>query len=105
MGHLVESIASVHLRRAVGDLVFYWRQERGKEIDIVIGRPDLTSILGEIKYRNAFDISDVAELRRYGGVVLTRDTAGWLADKRVYTLPTAELLACIQAPALAPFAM
>jgi len=100
-GHLVESIVMVHLRRAFGDHVFYWRPEKGKEIDAVVVQPGQRVGLLEVKYRQHVDRSDLEELRRAGGgLVLSRDTDGSLDDGRIYQLPVAEFLACLDTPAL-----
>src|SRR5262245_41677611 len=39
VGHLVESVVAIHLRRAFGDRVFFWRDSSTGEIDFVIATP------------------------------------------------------------------
>ena len=103
VGHLVESVVAVHLRRAFGDRVFYWRPDEKKEIDAVVDRPGVGQALAEIKYQGSVGRSDIGELlRRGGGIVLSRDTTEWIVPSLAYALPTAELLACLDAPSLAP---
>ncbi|HEX5417706.1 MAG TPA: DUF4143 domain-containing protein, partial [Chloroflexota bacterium] len=102
-GHLVESTVAVHLRRAIGERVYYWRVSDGAEIDCVIAPPGQPITLAEVKYRRRVDPGDLTEiLGQGGGLVLTRDEAGLFANGRVYALPVAEFLACLNAPARGP---
>lgn len=103
MGHLVESVVAVHLRRAFGDRVYYWRPDEKKEIDVVVARPGTNAALIEVKYQSKVDRGDIRELtNRGGGLVVSRDTAGWLVPSVAYGVTAAELLANLEAPALAP---
>ena len=55
------------------------------------------------EYQATVGRGDIGELlRRGGGIVLSRDTTGWIGPSLVYALPTAELLACLGAPSLTP---
>lgn len=100
VGHLVESTVMVHLYRAFGDRVYYWRPDRGKEIDAVIHSGHRLHLL-EVKYRQRVGRHDVEELARAGGgLVLSRDENGFLDDGTMYQLPAAEFLACLDTPAL-----
>jgi predicted AAA+ superfamily ATPase len=103
VGHLVESTVVGHLRRAIGERVYYWRVSDRAEIDCVLAPPGRPVTLAEAKYRHGVDLRELAEiLGRGGGLLLTRSDEGPYADGRLYAIPTAELLACIDAPALGP---
>jgi len=103
VGHLVESVVAVHLRRAFGDRVFYWRPDERREIDFVVARQSEPVALAEVKYQTRIDPSDLRQLvRAGGGIVASRDTETDLADEQIYVLPAAELLALLDAPSLAP---
>jgi len=107
-GHLVESVVLVHLRRAFGDRVFFWR-DRDRELDIVVAPPGAPgrraseqAMLGEVKYQRRVDEADARVLAALGGgTLVTRTLEGDLADVAVYALPAAEALALLDAPALA----
>jgi hypothetical protein len=72
-------------------------------VDFVLAPgPERTAYL-EAKYARRVDGGDAAPLAKVGGgIVLTRDRTGDLADGRVDAVPAAEFLALIEAPALAP---
>ena len=101
-GHFVESLVLVHLRRAFGARVFYWRPDRGKEIDAVVFGADRLPFYAEVKYRSQFDARELDELLAVagGGLVLGIEKSQWRADGRIYELPVPEFLACLDAPAL-----
>lgn len=103
VGHLVESVLAVHLRRAFGDRTFYWRPDGGNEIDFVIAPPTTTVALIEAKYQRSIGEHDTRALTRAGGgVIVTRDQEGDLGGGTVYAIPTADFVAAIDAPALGP---
>ena len=103
VGHLVESVVALHLRRGFGDRVFYWRPDERREIDFVVTFLDGGVRLVEVKYQRRIDESDVRTLARAGGgIVASQDWEGDLANRSVYALPAAELLSLLDAPALAP---
>lgn len=103
VGHLVESTVAVHLRRFVGERVYYWRMSDRHEVDCVIAPSGSAVTLLEVKYRRHLDLGELSEILGLGGgIVLTQDEAGLYADGRLYALPAAEFLACIDAPALGP---
>jgi hypothetical protein len=103
VGHLVESVVAVHLRRAFGDRLFYWRPDERAEVDFVVGSGQERPALLEAKYVARVDRADAAALVKLGGgLLVTRGWSGDLADGRVHALPAAELLALTEAPALAP---
>lgn len=102
-GHLVESVVAVHLRRAFGDRVFYWRPDDRREIDFVIQSQGGSVALAEAKYQARVDDSDARTIvNAGGGTLLTRDREGDLAGGAAYALPAAEALALLDAPSLAP---
>jgi predicted AAA+ superfamily ATPase len=111
VGHIVESVVTVHLQRAFGDRVYFWRTSDGREIDIVIAaqhirRADSTAggvQLVEVKYQRQVDTRDArALIAAGGGVLVSRSLDSDLADGTVYALPAADALLLIDAPALAP---
>jgi predicted AAA+ superfamily ATPase len=111
VGHIVESVVSVHMQRAFGDRVYFWRTSDGREIDIVIASreprrtesPDINAQLAEVKYQRQVDARDArALISAGGGVLVTRSFDGDLADDAVYALPVADALLLLDAPALAP---
>jgi uncharacterized protein len=103
VGHLVESVVAVHLRRAFGDRVFYWRPDERREIDFVVAPPDGPVALAEAKYQSTINESDARPLvRAGGGVILTRDQEGELVPDSVYMLPVSEFLALLETPSLGP---
>ena len=109
LDHLVESVTLVHLRRAFGDRVFFWR-ERERELDIVVASPSSSgrlgsarAMLGEVKYQRRVGEGDARVLAgQGGGVLVTRTLDGDLGGGAVYALPAAEALALLDAPALGP---
>lgn len=109
VGHLVESVLLVHLRRAFGDRVFYWR-ERDRELDVVVAPPGAggrgaseQAMLGEVKYQRQIDAADARVLASMGGgTLVTRTFEGDLAGGAVHALPAAVALVLLDAPALAP---
>ena len=111
VGHIVESVVTVHLRRTFGDRVYYWRTSDGREIDAVIAargarRAETTeggSDLVEVKYQRQVDSRDArALIMAGGGVLVSRALDGDLGDGTVYALPAADALLLLDAPALAP---
>lgn len=108
VGNLVESVLAVHLRRAFGDRVFFWRASAGRELDAVIapsggGREDASAQLVEVKYQRQVDERDARVLRAEGGgVLVTRALDGDLGDGRVCAIPLSDALLLLDAPALAP---
>jgi uncharacterized protein len=110
VGHLVESVLAVHLVRAYGERVFYWRTSDGREIDFVIDprRPSTTDENGgrhlvEVKYQRQVDERDARALvSADGGVLVTRDLDFDVAEGTVYALPAADALTLLNAPALTP---
>jgi predicted AAA+ superfamily ATPase len=102
VGHLVESILAVHLRRAFGERVFYWRPDQRREIDFVIAPQNAGIALMEVKYQSRIDEGDVRQMvRAGGGIVATRDWQGGIGGGAVHALPTAEILVLLDAPSLA----
>ncbi len=102
-GHLVESVVAVHLRRALGERVFYWRPDDRREIDFVIQPQGGVVALAEAKYQARVDDSDARTIvNAGGGVLLTRDREGDLGGGAAYAIPAAEALALLDAPSLAP---
>jgi hypothetical protein len=58
--------------------------------------------LAEVKYQSKIDESQVRTLARAGGgLAVSRDLEGSLANGSVYALPAGALLAALDAPALA----
>jgi len=111
VGHIVESVLTVHLRRRFGDRVYFWRTSDGREIDVVIatsGARHLDSAgrgahLVEVKYQRQVDERDArALISAGGGVLVTRWLDADLGDGSVYALPAADALLLLDAPALAP---
>jgi predicted AAA+ superfamily ATPase len=106
VGHLVESILTVHLRRAFGDRVFFWRASDGREIDSIIAPPGAASTDSiqrvEVKYQRQVDERDARMiLSAGGGVLVTRNLDTDFGDGRVTALPMPEALLLLDAPALA----
>jgi predicted AAA+ superfamily ATPase len=110
VGHIVESVLAVHLFRAYGDRVFYWRTSDGREIDFVIATrnagdvaTDAGRYLVEVKYQRQVDERDARALvSAGGGVIVSRDLDADIAEGMVHALPAAEALVLLDAPALAP---
>jgi predicted AAA+ superfamily ATPase len=103
LGHLVESVLAVHLRRAYGDAVFYWRPDARREIDFVVDPRMAPVQLIEVKYRTRIDEGELRVLAQAGGgIVASRDTDEALADGRIHVLPLAELLVLLDTRSLAP---
>lgn len=109
VGHIVESALTVHLRRAFGDRVYFWRTSDGREVDIVIaghGRRSGTpaeTLLAEVKYQRQVDVRDARTLiSAGGGVLVSRSLDADLDDGTVYVLPAADALLLLDAPALSP---
>jgi uncharacterized protein len=103
VGHLVESALLVHLRRAFGERVFFWRSSGQREIDAVLAVSGAVPTLVEMKYQRQVDERDAGVLiGAGGGILVTRDLEGDLADGLVYALPAAEALLLLDAPALGP---
>jgi predicted AAA+ superfamily ATPase len=102
VGHLVESTVAIHLRRAFGERVFSWRPDERREIDCVVAPPGSEVALAEVKYQSRIDERDVRALAGAGGgLVVSRDFGGSLAQGGVYAVPAGELLAGLDAPSLA----
>lgn len=102
VGHLVESVMALHLRRAYGDRVYYWRPDAQREIDFVWEPRQGEALLAEVKYQPKVDDADARTLARAGGgLIASRSWEGRLANG-VYVLPAAELLSLLDAPALGP---
>lgn len=107
VGHLVESVLTVHFRRAFGDRVFFWRTTDGREIDSVIAAPgrarDEEAIqLVEMKYQRQVDERDARILiSQGGGTLVTRTLDTDFGDGRVNALPLPDALLLLDAPALA----
>jgi predicted AAA+ superfamily ATPase len=100
-GHLVESVLAVHLRRAFGDRVYYWRRDERREIDFVLAPSNGPVTLIEAKYQNRVDERDLRPLLEAGGgLVATRQRDGSLSGGLAYALPVATLLASIETPGL-----
>jgi predicted AAA+ superfamily ATPase len=111
VGHLIESVVAIHLQRAFGSRVFFWRDRGGQEIDFVIPRSPARPAdadrpgpsLVEVKYQRQIDERDARLLTSFkGGVLVTRDLDADFADGAVYALPAAEPLVLHDAPALEP---
>ncbi len=103
IGHLVESVVGVHFRRAFGDRVFYWRPDQRREIDFVVAPPRESAVCVEVKYQARIDARDARTISDTGGgLLLTSAWEGDLGGGAVYALPTAEALALLDAPSLAP---
>jgi predicted AAA+ superfamily ATPase len=108
VGHLVESVLAVHLARAFGGRVFYWRTSDGREIDFVISptgpnAAERSPNLVELKYQQQVGDRDARILADAGGgVLVTRTLDADLADGAVYALPAADALALLEAPSLSP---
>jgi predicted AAA+ superfamily ATPase len=103
VGHLVESTLLVHLRRAFGERVFFWRSTAQRELDAVVAVPSSAPTLVEVKYQRQVGERDASVLvDAGGGVLVTRDLEGDLAGGSVYALPVAEALLLLDTPALAP---
>ncbi|MFN8633664.1 MAG: ATP-binding protein [Chloroflexota bacterium] len=108
VGHVVESVLAVHLRRAFGDRVFFWRTGMGRELDFVIApagpRPENAApALVEVKYQRQVSERDARVLAAEGGgVLVSRSLDTDLADGAVYCIPAADALILLDAPALAP---
>lgn len=110
VGHIVESVVTVHLQRAFGDRVYFWRPSDGREIDIVIAgygqRSDSATAgphLAEVKYQRQVDARDArALISAGGGVLVSRSFDADLGDGSVYALPAADALLLLDAPALTP---
>lgn len=101
-GHLVESVLTVHLRRAFGERVFYWRPGREREVDFVVAVPGTPVRYGEAKYQARVRPRDAAAVASLGGgFMATLAADGWLAPG-VYAIPAAELLVLLDSPSLAP---
>lgn len=104
VGHLVESVVVLHARRAFGDRVYYWHPDKRREIDLVVATAGSVVERAEIKYRRGLDDQDIRTLASAGGgLVVTRDTEGALADGSVYAVPVADLLSVTHAPSLSPW--
>ena len=111
VGHLIESVLTVHLRRAFGDRVYFWRTSDGREIDVVIAARGIRAGDGgehgahlvEVKYQRQVDVRDARALvTAGGGVLVSRTLDADLAEDTVYALPAADALLLLDAPALAP---
>ena len=91
----------MHLRRALGDRVFYWRPDKGQEIDAVVQLPNRLPVYAEVKYRSRVSEDDLVEMARVGGgLVLGVEQNRWWRNQSIYEIPVPELLACLDAPAL-----
>lgn len=100
VGHLVESVVMVHLRRAYGDRVYYWRPDERRELDFVVAQEE-SVWKGEVKYQSRIDARDGQVLKRAGGGVLVTLDSERQIDESVYALTAADLLSRLDAPALA----
>jgi predicted AAA+ superfamily ATPase len=108
VGHLIESVFAVHLARAFGDRILYWRTSAGREIDFVIpptgpGATGGSPALVELKYQRQVSDRDARVLMDAGGgVLVSRSLDADLAEGAVYALPAADALVLLDAPSLAP---
>jgi uncharacterized protein len=111
VGHLVESVLAVHLTRAFGSRVFFWRTSEGREIDFVIAahgsqrddHADRGPSLVEAKYQRQVDDRDARTLvAAGGGVLVTRSLDADFAEGAVYALPAADALVLLDTPSLSP---
>jgi len=94
-GELVESVVADHLRRYFGRFSFYYRESGGgREIDLICFEESERRLLAEVKYRRQFDPSDArAVAKEGGGLLLTRETLDWDADREVAAIPIHYFLA------------
>lgn len=101
IGYLAEWVVAIHLRRAFGERIFNWRPDERREIDFVVAPPGVGVALAEVKCQSRIDDRDVRTLARAGGgLLLSRDLEGVLADALVHAVPAGELLALPHAPVL-----
>lgn len=103
VGHLVESVIAIHLRRTFGSQVYYWRANNRREIDFAVSPPGAPVAILEVKYRQNVSGDDVKQVAKAGGgLVATRSKGGDLLEGAVYAIPAAELLVMLDAPSLGP---
>lgn len=103
LGHLVESTVAIHLRRAFGGHVYYWRPDSRREIDFVFAPTGADTALLEVKYQHRVDDHDVRQVASAGGgFAATRSTEAELAGGAVYAIPAAELMLLLDTPSLTP---
>ncbi len=101
VGRLVESVVAIHLRRAFGERVFYWRPDSRRELDFVVAPPNAPVGLLEVKYQQSIDERDVRRVANLGGtLLLTRQQEGDLVEGALYALPVAEFLVLLDTPSL-----
>jgi predicted AAA+ superfamily ATPase len=107
LGPLVETMVQAPIRD-VGLLVHFFRDYESpgdrrspvREVDFVAERVDGATLPIEVKFRRRIDSDDFAGLdafrQRFGckrGLMVTRETTGWDADRRVLLMPLEAFLA------------
>ncbi|MFB6350701.1 MAG: ATP-binding protein [Bradymonadaceae bacterium] len=96
MGELVESVVADHFRLHFGHFSFYYRESGGgREIDFICFEEPDDRVLAEVKYRNTIDKKrDAGALAEEGGgLLLTKKTFEWDAERNVLALPVHYFLA------------
>jgi hypothetical protein len=106
LGPLVETLVQTVLRGPNLQVHFFREHEKPsdrrtpqREVDFVVERIDGTVLPVEIKFRRTVGREDVAGvahfMRRFEaplGVVVTRETAGWDAERRLLSVPLQDFL-------------